>query len=130
MRWSVCDCRARRFATQRRLGLYETWRKGDLAQMKFGAKETGLGAKSSHRAGSRPRTVALSRPYVSAVTDIVVPSDCTLILPGFMVRLLAVSHHPVAVLLPPSILNPFSSSRFCVAHMSAASVDNSASSCF
>jgi hypothetical protein len=36
------------------------------------------------------------------------PSDCTLMLPGFMLRLVAVSHHPAGDLLPRPIRNPFS----------------------
>jgi hypothetical protein len=73
-----------------------------------------------------------ARPKVhfSTVTTILEPSDCTLMLPGFMLRLVAVSHHPVGDLLPRSIRNPFSSSRFCAAHMSGASVANSTSSSF
>jgi hypothetical protein len=68
--------------------------------------------------------------HLSTVTTILEPSDCTLMLPGFMLRLVAVSHHPVGDLLPRSIRNPFSSSRFCAAHMSVASVANSTSSSF
>jgi hypothetical protein len=59
-----------------------------------------------------------------------VPSDCTLILLGFKLRLLAVNHHPVGDLFQPSILKPLSSSRFCVAHISGATVANAASSSF
>jgi hypothetical protein len=69
-----------------------------------------------------------SRIYPSAVTEIFVPSDTTLMAPGLMFRLLAVSHQPVGALLPPSTLNPFSSSRFCVPHISDASEANSVSS--
>ena len=42
------------------------------------------------------------------------PSDCTLILLGFKLRLLAVNHHPVGDLMPPSILK-----LFTLTHMSA-----------
>jgi hypothetical protein len=44
--------------------------------------------------------------------------------------MLAVNHHPLGILLPLSTLKPFSSRRFCVPHMSDASVANSASSSF
>jgi hypothetical protein len=64
------------------------------------------------------RRAQLPGIYPSAVTDILVPSDCTLMLPWLMFRLLAVSHHPVGALLPPSIRKPFSSRRFCVSYMS------------
>jgi hypothetical protein len=46
------------------------------------------------------------------------------------IAMLAVNHHPVGDLLPPSILKPLSSSRFCVAHISRATVANTASSSF
>jgi hypothetical protein len=51
-----------------------------------------------------------ARPKVhfSTVTTILEPSDCTLMLPGFMLRLVAVSHHPAGDLLPRPIRNPFS----------------------
>ena len=45
--------------------------------------------------------------YPSTVTTSLVPSDCTLIPPWPMFRLLAVNHHPVGVLFPPSTLKPF-----------------------
>jgi hypothetical protein len=68
--------------------------------------------------------------HPSTVTAILVSSDCTLIFPWLLFRLLAVKHHPVGVLLPLATLKPFSSSRFCVAHISNASMVNSTSSSF
>src|SRR6516165_328117 len=65
-------------------------------------------------------------PHSSAVTPSFVPSDCTLILRPVL-RLFAVSHQPVADLLPLFTLKPFSSSLFCVPHMSDASGANSTS---
>ena len=56
-----------------------------------------------------------------------VPSDCTLTL-RLASRLFAVNHHPIGDLLPPSTLKPFSESRCCVPHISAASGAKSASS--
>jgi len=67
-----------------------------------------------------------SLAHSSAFTASFVPSDCTLILRPVL-RLFAVNHQPVADLLPLFTLKPFSSSRFCVPHMSDASGANSAS---
>lgn len=45
--------------------------------------------------------------YPSTVTTILVPSDFTLMLPWLMLRLLAVSHHPLGILLPLSTPEAF-----------------------
>ena len=89
-------------------------------------------ARRFRRACTRAVPVVIAdnpRPSVahsSGFTAIFVPSDCTLILRPVL-RLFAVNHQPVADLLPLFTLKPFSSSRFCVPHMSDARGANSAS---
>jgi hypothetical protein len=57
-----------------------------------------------HQCRGRDQGLHADDVYFSTVTTILVPSDCTLILPGLMFLLLAVNHHPVGDLLPLSTL--------------------------
>ena len=56
--------------------------------------------------------------------------DLAAVLRELLHHLLAVNHHPLGILFPLSTLKPFSSRRFCVPHMSAASGAKPASSSF
>src|SRR6516225_999841 len=69
-------------------------------------------------AADNPRTLLGLCAYPATVRSILVPSDCSLILPRCWFRSCAVRNHPVADLLPQSTLKPPCTRRALAAHIS------------